>query len=262
MFAKSLLAIATLALSVAASPVQIAGTSEAALLERSLVPEFIGLDKRESRSQAYKRIAVAKQRAARKAKRALDEKENHQLFERAVAQHQGESGVSKRDLEARELSVRALRNVRCGISDSVCSSAALPSDIPANGLTKCSQSKHRCIISCKAGFQYRGGVCVASATTCGTNTCGSVDNGIFLCGAGAKCYLFCDSANGYASNASKTACIAKSVDVDNCGTEGNVCPSSYNGVGVATCRASKCRLTCPVGTFQQTTSTGLAFCGN
>lgn len=52
----------------------------------------------------------------------------------------------------------------------------------------------------------------------------------------------CDSANGYASNASKTACIAKSVDVNNCGAEGNVCPSSYNGVGVATCRASKCRL--------------------
>ena len=80
--------------------------------------------------------------------------EGEQLLKRAVADAlAAEPVLSKRDLEARELSRRALRNVRCGNRDSVCARAALPSDLPANGKVVCSPVTRKCIIGCQDGCE-------------------------------------------------------------------------------------------------------------
>lgn len=262
MFAKSLLTIALVALSVSASPVQYAGTSEASLYERSLVPEFVGLDKRESRTQAAQRIALAKKRAAKKAKRALMIAEGEQLLKRAVADAlAAEPVLSKRDLEARELSRRALRNVRCGNRDSVCARAALPSDLPANGKVVCSPVTRKCIIGCQDGFVLVSGVCVASAPTCGPNTCPTTPNGVYTCSGANVCTLACNTAEGYQLSGAGNTCISFQRDVDNCGAVGNSCAASYNGVGARTCTRGVCRLACPAGTSQRRTLTnGQLYC--
>ncbi|BGP19052.1 hypothetical protein JCM10213_009238 [Rhodosporidiobolus nylandii] len=198
-----------------------------------------------SRKEAAARIKRAKAAAAKKAKRASKVQEGEILMKRAV--EEAHAGISKRDLERRAVFARALRRVRCGISDAVCSRAVTsPSDLPENGAAVCNQVSHMCTVGCQDGYVLSGGACIASTPTCGANTCGTVDNGVYLCSGDNTCTLACDTSNGYAATAAGT-CVNTAVDADNCGAIGNVCPGSYNGIGTASCKSSTCKLTCPAG---------------
>ncbi|CEQ39324.1 SPOSA6832_00824 [Sporobolomyces salmonicolor] len=59
-------------------------------------------------------------------------------------------------------------------------------------------------------------------------------------------HQLCDSSNGYTATSSGT-CVSTTNDPDNCGSVGNVCAASYNGIGTRSCVASTCRITCPAG---------------
>ncbi|GAA5940555.1 hypothetical protein JCM1841_001268 [Sporobolomyces salmonicolor] len=200
-----------------------------------------------SRKEAAAHIRRAKLRAAKKAKRAHAEVLSQELVKRAVSSIEDPEGLTKRGIERRALFARALKRVRCGQSDSVCAAAVTsPSDLPTNGAAVCSPTTHQCVVGCVDGYVYSGGQCIASATTCGTNTCGTVDNGVYLCSSDNVCTLVCDSSNGYTAGPSGT-CVATSSDPDNCGSVGNVCPASYNGIGTPSCSSGACRIVCPAG---------------
>ncbi|GAA5877672.1 hypothetical protein JCM1840_004980 [Sporobolomyces johnsonii] len=246
------LAIVAIALSsvAQASPVKV---DTSVLVRRTSQPSFYSneavLDKRssESRQEAAARIKRAKLRAAKKAKRAHAEALSQDLVKRAISSIEESEGLTKRDLERRALFARALKRVRCGQSSAVCAAAVTsPSDLPTNGAAVCSPTTHQCVVGCVDGYVYSGGQCIASATTCGANTCGTVDNGVYLCSGDNVCTLVCDSSSGYTATSSGT-CVSTTNDPDNCGAVGNVCPISYNGIGTPSCVASSCRITCPAG---------------
>ncbi|GAA5951434.1 hypothetical protein JCM21900_004408 [Sporobolomyces salmonicolor] len=223
------------------------------LVRRTSQPSFYSseaaFDKRssESRKDAAARIRRAKLRAAKKAKRAHAEALSQELVKRAVSSIEESEGLTKRDIERRALFARALRRVRCGQSNSVCAAAVTsPTDLPTNGAAVCSPTTHQCVVGCLDGYVYSGGQCIANTPTCGTNTCGTVDNGVYLCSGDNVCTLVCDSSNGYTATASGT-CVSTTNDPDNCGSVGTVCAASYNGIGTPSCVASTCRITCPAG---------------
>lgn len=116
--------------------------------------------------------------------------EGNNFIKRAVAEVLSREPVlTKRQLEARDLSRRALRSIRCGNNDRVCARAALPSDLPENGATVCSRVTKRCVIGCRAGcelpssaspstleadlphptVQLVGGACIANTPQCGAD---------------------------------------------------------------------------------------------
>ncbi|GAA6035086.1 hypothetical protein JCM8097_002177 [Rhodosporidiobolus ruineniae] len=235
-----------------ATPVKVDSSS---LTRRTSNPSFYSndaaLEKRasaESRKEAAARIKRAKSAAAKKAKRVEKEREAEDLMKRAVSAARAAEGLTARDLEARAVFERALRRVRCGISDAVCARAVTaPTDLPANGQAVCSPSTHLCVVGCQDGFVLSGGACIASAPTCGTTTCPTTDNGVYLCAGAGVCTLVCDTANGYTATAAGT-CVNTLTDAANCGAVGNVCPGSYNGVGTAACRSGLCKISCPAGT--------------
>ncbi|GAA5984106.1 hypothetical protein JCM11641_000315 [Rhodosporidiobolus odoratus] len=247
-FALVAAAIAPIA---AATPVKVDASS---LTRRTSNPSHYSNDaaveKRasaESRKEAAARIKRSKIKAAKKAKRQSTEREASTLMKRAVADIHAAEGVTKRDLEARAVFARALRRIRCGVNNRVCRQAVTsPSDLPANGAAICSPSTHQCVVGCRTGYVLSDGACVASSPTCGANTCGTVQNGVYLCSGDNQCTLACDTAAGYTASAQGT-CINTITDADNCGSVGNVCPGSYNGIGVRSCKSGLCKVVCPAG---------------
>ncbi|GAA5857354.1 hypothetical protein JCM8547_002236 [Rhodosporidiobolus lusitaniae] len=219
------------------------------LTRRTSNPTFYSneaaVEKRESRKDSATRVKRAKFAAAKKAKRAAKANEAEELLKRAISE--ANEGLSTRDLEARDVFARALRRVRCGVSDTPCRRAVTaPTDLPANGAAVCNPVTHLCSVGCLDGFVLTGGACIANQATCGANTCGTVENGAFLCSGDNVCTLVCDTANGY--QAVGGACVNTRTDAANCGAIGNVCPQSYNGVGTPSCKSGTCKLTCPAGT--------------
>ncbi|GAA5884950.1 hypothetical protein JCM6882_007166 [Rhodosporidiobolus microsporus] len=201
----------------------------------------------ESRKEAAARVKRAKVAAAKKAKRVFKEREAQDLLKRAISDAHAAQGLTKRELESRAIFERALRRVRCGVSDAPCARAVTaPTDLPTNGKAVCSPVTHQCIVGCQDGFVLSGGACIASAPVCGANACPTVENGVYLCSGANVCTLACDTSNGYSATAAGT-CVNTLVDADNCGAIGNVCPGSYNAIGDASCKSGQCKITCPAG---------------
>ncbi|GAA6047742.1 hypothetical protein JCM3770_001755 [Rhodotorula araucariae] len=255
-FALMALAIAPIA---QATPVQ--GDN---LVRRSSQPSFYSneaaVEKRsaESRKQASSRVKKAKLAAARKAKRASSvQEEGQSLLKRHITELHARDGVTPAHLERRANFARALRRYRCA-ADRACALAVTdPRDLPANGAAVCNPTTHLCAVGCKDGFVLTSGECIANSPTCGANSCGTVQNGAYLCSGANVCTLVCDTANGYRATAAGT-CVNTRTSPENCGAVGNVCPGSYNGVGSSSCRNGVCRLTCPVGSTLRRTMDGSA----
>ncbi|GAA5831101.1 hypothetical protein JCM11251_005143 [Rhodosporidiobolus azoricus] len=234
-----------------ATPVKVDASS---LSRRTSNPSFYSneasVEKRasdESRKEAAARVKRAKVAAAKKAKRVSKEREAQELLKRAISDAHAAQGLTERDLESRAIFERALRRVRCGISDAPCARAVTaPTDLPTNGRAVCSPITHQCVVGCADGYVLSGGACIASSPTCGANTCPTVENGVYLCSGNNQCTLACDTANGYSPTAAGT-CVNTRTDADNCGAIGNVCPGSYNGIGTASCKSGLCKIVCPAG---------------
>jgi len=105
----------------------------------------------------------------------------------------------------------------------------------------------RCSFACNSGFFASGSTCAASAQTCGGVECPSINGGYNVC-ENNTCTARCEAQLGYKQycNADNTSCqcIQTAVDVNNCGTPGNVCPGSYTGLGRAYCSEGFCQLSC------------------
>jgi hypothetical protein len=88
-----------------------------------------------------------------------------------------------------------------------------------------------------------------------SNVCPAVENGVAGCDAGTCNIGSCNA--GYAKVTTswffglfpKTFCQAVNTDSDpkNCGSVGNVCPSSYLNGGSSTCRDGRCQTSCADG---------------
>ncbi|GAA6010315.1 hypothetical protein JCM10207_005170 [Rhodosporidiobolus poonsookiae] len=161
----------------------------------------------------------------------------------------------------------AAANVRCG-TDAVCERRTAAA--PANGAAVCISG--RCSYRCDSGFAPGGAdgtQCVASASACAGVTCDVPDNGYATCDATTgACVVGCNSGyTRYSQTDPPTApyfCFAVASDAANCGTPGNVCPSSYNGIGSPSCKSGNCRITCPAGYFLRSaaSSTNPFYCYN
>ncbi|GAA5831371.1 hypothetical protein JCM11251_004001 [Rhodosporidiobolus azoricus] len=142
----------------------------------------------------------------------------------------------------------AVARIRCG-TDNVC---AARGDPPANGAAVCIAG--RCTFRCLDGFNPGGDgtQCVAAINTCNGVTCDVPDNGYATCENGA-CSAACNAGfSRYSLSADGTApyfCFATATDANNCGTPGNACPASYNGIGEPACKNGACRVACPAGSF-------------
>ncbi|GAA6052262.1 hypothetical protein RTBOTA2_002047 [Rhodotorula toruloides] len=254
------LALVALAISpVAATPLKV---NDAALVRRAPEPAFFSneaaIEKRDvSRKEIAARLKRAKIAAARKAKRENRERDTSELVKRHVAALHEREGVTEEVLERRAIVERALRRTRCGVNDRICTqSVTSPSDLPANGRAVCGPN-HLCQVGCQPGYVLTNGACVASEPTCGPNSCGTTPNGVFLCSGANTCALVCDTSNGYTARGNQ--CINTNTDAANCGTVGNACPASYNGVGQPVCRGGSCRIACPPGTVNRLTQDRSAF---
>ncbi|GAA6002236.1 hypothetical protein JCM10207_003140 [Rhodosporidiobolus poonsookiae] len=123
--------------------------------------------------------------------------------------------------------------------------------------------------SCNSGFYNINNQCTALNLQSDINNCGSVGNvcsfanGIATCQLG-QCKLGSCNA-GYTMNTnyyllgllgSSSACQKVNTDSDtnNCGSIGNVCPSTYANGGAGTCVAGKCFATCNSGFAWDSTS--------
>ncbi|GAA5847280.1 hypothetical protein JCM9279_000219 [Rhodotorula babjevae] len=209
----------------------------------------------ESRQASAARIKRAKLAAAKKAKRAATaHDEGQRLLKRHVDEVNAREGVSKRDLERRALFARTLKRYRCG-TDKVCAKAVTsPSDVPTNGRVFCNSVTHLCTVGCQPGFILAGGICLPTEPKCGENVCGTTANGVFLCSGDNVCTLVCDLD----AVASGGQCVDVVSSPTNCGTVGNVCPPSYNGIGTPQCRNRNCILNCPPGSYMRRTTAGTA----
>ncbi|KPV76925.1 uncharacterized protein RHOBADRAFT_51906 [Rhodotorula graminis WP1] len=198
----------------------------------------------ESREKSAARVKRAKLAAAKKARRGAGEQHDaaHALLKRHITETYEREGVTKSLLARRALFARVLKRYRCGQSK-VCAKAVTdPNDIPANGAAICDPP----------GYFLAGGVCIQSSSSCGSTTCGSTDNGAFLCTGANVCTLVCDTANGYVATPQGT-CVSLVTSPSNCGAVGNVCPGSYNGIGKPQCRNRNCQLNCPPGYYSKRT---------
>lgn len=201
---------------------------DAVLFERSLVApvgDDLSFEKRDVENESIARIRLAKTRAARKAKRQT-------------------------------ISLDALASFRITfcLRDSQCKAFGTP----AHGSSSCSQSTHLCVIACNSGYTLQpNGTCLTDKVTCP-----KLSHGIYYV-QGGKCVPYCNSAGGFSLSGTSTAnytCVKRGRDVNNCGSKGNVCPASYNGVGTAVCRKGSCGLKCTGGTFAHTTPSGASYC--
>ncbi|GAA5985506.1 hypothetical protein JCM10908_007002 [Rhodotorula pacifica] len=143
----------------------------------------------------------------------------------------------------------AVSNVRCR-SRFTCA-ASFPAPANADGLCL----NGRCAFSCRSGYAPSAdqSSCVAAAGTCGGTTCTQPTNGYTTCSAdGTTCVPGCNT--GYSpitSTSGAFACSNFDTDASNCGSLGNACPASYNGIGSATCTFGVCRIACPAGSVQR-----------
>jgi len=105
----------------------------------------------------------------------------------------------------------------------------------------------RCSFACNNGFFAKGSTCAAAERECGGQACPNVPGGYSVC-ENNQCTAKCEAHLGYKQfcNADNSVCqcIDVSNDVNNCGTPGNSCPSSYNGKGKAYCAGGQCGLSC------------------
>ncbi|GAA5958614.1 hypothetical protein JCM21900_004655 [Sporobolomyces salmonicolor] len=142
----------------------------------------------------------------------------------------------------------AAAKVRCG-TDTVCERRTTAA--PANGAAVCITGK--CTYRCNDGYApggTDGTQCVAAASACSGVTCADVTNGYNTCDATGACSPGCNAGlTLYQASNGAYACFDTTSDAANCGTPGNVCPSSYNGIGTSTCTSSTCKVACPPGYF-------------
>ncbi|GAA5940345.1 uncharacterized protein JCM15063_002607 [Sporobolomyces koalae] len=142
----------------------------------------------------------------------------------------------------------AAARVRCGTNNVCERRTAAP---PANGAAVCISGK--CTYRCNSGYAPGGSdgtQCVASASTCGGVTCPTVANGYNTCDASTgACAAGCNAGYTLYESGNTRACFATQSDANNCGTPGNICPSSYNGIGSSVCRSGSCKIACPSGYF-------------
>ncbi|GAA5872444.1 hypothetical protein JCM16303_004519 [Sporobolomyces ruberrimus] len=166
----------------------------------------------------------------------------------AAAAAAGKNPYAKNSPFLKTKAALAAARVRCGTNNVCERRTAAP---PANGASVCISGK--CTYRCDAGFAPGGAdgtQCIASATACGGVTCPTVANGYNVCDAGTgACSAGCNAGFVLFESGNNRACFAVESDADNCGTPGNVCPASYNGIGTASCRSSTCKITCPSGYF-------------
>ncbi|POY71502.1 hypothetical protein BMF94_5815 [Rhodotorula taiwanensis] len=139
----------------------------------------------------------------------------------------------------------AASKIRCGAARTCQITAPAP---PANGISICFNG--RCSYRCNTGFAPSGTECVAASSSCGPSTCATIQNGYATC-AGDTCVYGCTQGYTLFTLGGQAQCINLQTDTQNCGTQGNVCPASYNGVGAATCSFGSCRLACPINTYQR-----------
>ncbi|GAA5852905.1 hypothetical protein JCM8547_004730 [Rhodosporidiobolus lusitaniae] len=149
--------------------------------------------------------------------------------------------------------------IRCG-TDTVCQTQMDPieyaDEVCVNGL---------CQYRCYTGFAPapEGFGCVSSLVTKCTypnqpasvrgNYCTVPQYGYSTCnGQTGECGAGCNVGYTLGRNAdNQFFCFDTINDAANCGTVGNVCPESNNGVGTATCKSSTCNISCPAGTRAQ-----------
>ncbi|GAA5865840.1 hypothetical protein JCM3774_003115 [Rhodotorula dairenensis] len=147
----------------------------------------------------------------------------------------------------------AAAQIRCG--NSILCRARTTS--PANAAALCLNG--RCTFRCSNGFApggAEGTECVAGATTCGTETCAVIEGGYATC-SGDTCVYGCNAGLSLITSAGAAPqCISLTADANNCGTVGNVCPASYNGLGTPVCNNGLCRLACPAGTYERSITEG------
>ncbi|GAA5862898.1 hypothetical protein JCM1840_002319 [Sporobolomyces johnsonii] len=165
----------------------------------------------------------------------------------AAAAAEAASPYSKNSAFLNTKAALAAAKVRCAL-DSVCEHRTVAA--PANGAAVCLTGK--CTYRCNDGYApggTDGTECVAAASECSGVTCAAVTNGYNTCDATTgACTPGCNAGlTLYQASNGVYACFDTTSDPDNCGAPGNVCPSSYNGRGVPTCKASTCRLTCDSG---------------
>ncbi|SCV70121.1 BQ2448_1515 [Microbotryum intermedium] len=246
MLAAQLLSVLAIALPVFAAPVADSASAAAAF----------GVDKRTIQREAASRIALARSRAARKAKRsATSQSEN--LATRNFDEAYAALGLTRRDFESHALSKRSQPRIRCRLgreanaqanADALCVRllrGKLSYDAKIATVT-CNQV---CTVSCPTGYTTqitdRSTACIKNVDKCKNKTCPQSNNGVSGCADGV-CTLQC-TTRGYTLNKAKTACLSLGTDPANCGGEGNKCSASYDGAYAALCDKGACSLDCPTG---------------
>ncbi|KDE03376.1 hypothetical protein MVLG_06138 [Microbotryum lychnidis-dioicae p1A1 Lamole] len=219
-----------------------------------------GLDKRSLQREASARIALARARAARKAKRSV-ESDSDNLATRNFEEAYAAVGLTRRDfedhMESSVLSKRSQPRFRCFVGRERNAQANANAQCvrhyrnrvtydPKVAVVKCNQV---CTITCPFGYTTRmtdkATVCVKNVDKCKGKTCPKSPNGVSGC-ANGKCTLQC-TTRGYTLNKAQNACIALGCDPSNCGREGSKCDASYDQKYAATCIVGRCSLNCPRG---------------
>ncbi|SCV70107.1 BQ2448_1501 [Microbotryum intermedium] len=219
-----------------------------------------GLDKRSLQREASARIALARARAARKAKRSV-ETDSENLATRNFEQAYAAVGLTRRDfddhVESSVLSKRSQPRFRCTVgrernaqanADAFCVRNYRGKVVydPKVAIVKCDQV---CTISCPAGYTAqvsdKATACIKNVDKCKGKTCPKSANGVTGCANGV-CTLQC-TTRGYTLNKAKTACLSLGTDPANCGGEGKKCDASYDGKYAAACVTAQCTLACPSG---------------
>ncbi|KAM0753107.1 Trs120-domain-containing protein [Meredithblackwellia eburnea MCA 4105] len=198
---------------------------------RAVVSNQVGNEKR-----AAAKAAAAKRALARRA---------------ASASASTDSLYGKNSVFGKGAVAQAAAAVKCA-KPKYCNSLATV----ANSHVVCLPSRF-CQLQCDDGFAPSGTDCVASAATCSAATCPTVTGGFNTCVNGA-CSPGCFDSYTLHANADSSAytCLQLSIDVNNCGTAGNVCAPSYNGVGQPKCYNGACTLSCGKGLYPTETSPG------
>ncbi|BGP21887.1 hypothetical protein Rt10032_c01g0582 [Rhodotorula toruloides] len=143
----------------------------------------------------------------------------------------------------------AAAKIRCG-TNAICRTKGPAA--PANGDSFCIAGS--CTFRCNPGYApggTDGTQCVPSQTQCGGTTCDVPQFGYATCNTDGTCNIGCAAGyQRYSTNVAQTGpyhCFATQTDAANCGTPGNACPASYNGIGEPVCKFGTCRVSCPVG---------------
>ncbi|SGZ26868.1 BQ5605_C025g09979 [Microbotryum silenes-dioicae] len=247
MLATKILSVLAIALPVFAAPVADSASPAAAM----------GFDRRTLQRETSSRIALARVRAARKAKRSVRASESKNLATRNFEDAYAAVGLTRGDFESQALSKRSQPRIRCRLgreanaqakADALCVRqlrGKLSYD-PKVATVTCDQV---CTVSCPKGYTTqttdRSTACIKNVGKCKNKTCAQSENGVSGCADG-KCTLQC-TTRGYTINKAQNACIALGSDPNNCGREGNKCDASYDGKYAASCVTGACSLDCPSG---------------